>query len=502
MIGGRRPLPGRKPADRRVRVDRPHSPYFRYTGPGQLVAKEAASRPVTPAGRALFRYPRRDLRATPGQRGRDRRTAAQEEGPRHLQLGRDLVERLRDRGDPQGPHRRRRGRRPGLLGRDLDRDRGPAGRGLPVIPPGLPGLPQRGRRLRGRPDQPVAAPGAGRGGSAAHRLRDDRGGIDRLGDRADAVDRSGGLRRPDRGGLRVDRADHGRQPARAAGVRQHLRHPDLPLPGPRPADGRRRAGPHPHRHGEPGPPARRLRDPSRGVHGVPAAQGIRRWLGRPDRRRGHRQRRARLQAARGEECGQHAHDHGDPAGRAVHRHHRRRPGLRDPATAPGGPSVVALVAISVFGDGSRARARVRDQHRAHPLPGRQHELQRLPPAGRDPRRGRLHAPPVLVPGRPAGVLVGHRPPGRGRVRPPVDLRRRHPRPDPAVLGRRIRLLHVVADRDGQALGRGAGTGLALARRGQRLRSGPDRGRLPRRGVGQVRRRRLPGGDPHPDPGRR
>ncbi len=55
MIGGRRPLPGRKPADRRVRVERPHSPYFRYTGPGQMVAKQAASRPTTPAGRALAR---------------------------------------------------------------------------------------------------------------------------------------------------------------------------------------------------------------------------------------------------------------------------------------------------------------------------------------------------------------------------------------------------------------------------------------------------------------
>jgi amino acid transporter len=55
MIGGRRPLPGRKPADRRVRVARPHSPYFRYTGPGQMVAKEAASRPPTAAGRALAR---------------------------------------------------------------------------------------------------------------------------------------------------------------------------------------------------------------------------------------------------------------------------------------------------------------------------------------------------------------------------------------------------------------------------------------------------------------
>jgi amino acid transporter len=55
VIGGRRPLPGRKPADRRVRVERPHSPYFRYTGPGQLVAKEAASRPTTQVGRLIAR---------------------------------------------------------------------------------------------------------------------------------------------------------------------------------------------------------------------------------------------------------------------------------------------------------------------------------------------------------------------------------------------------------------------------------------------------------------
>jgi amino acid transporter len=55
MIGGRRPLLGRKPADRRVRVDRPHSPYFRYTGPDMLVAREAASVPRTPLGRTLAR---------------------------------------------------------------------------------------------------------------------------------------------------------------------------------------------------------------------------------------------------------------------------------------------------------------------------------------------------------------------------------------------------------------------------------------------------------------
>jgi amino acid transporter len=55
VIGGRRPVQGRKPADRRVRIDRPHAPYFRYTGPGHFTAKEAASVPRTPVGRALAR---------------------------------------------------------------------------------------------------------------------------------------------------------------------------------------------------------------------------------------------------------------------------------------------------------------------------------------------------------------------------------------------------------------------------------------------------------------
>ena len=56
MIGGRRALTGRKAGDRRVRVERPHAPYFRYAGPGQLIAREAASQPRTPAGRALARF--------------------------------------------------------------------------------------------------------------------------------------------------------------------------------------------------------------------------------------------------------------------------------------------------------------------------------------------------------------------------------------------------------------------------------------------------------------
>ena len=55
MIGGRRSLQGRKPGDKRVRVERPHAPYFRYTGPGQLTAKEAASIPTTPGAKMIHK---------------------------------------------------------------------------------------------------------------------------------------------------------------------------------------------------------------------------------------------------------------------------------------------------------------------------------------------------------------------------------------------------------------------------------------------------------------
>src|SRR6187399_3545665 len=55
MIGGRRPLSGRKVGDKRIRVERVHSPYFRYTGRGQLTAKAAASAPTTGVGRVTGR---------------------------------------------------------------------------------------------------------------------------------------------------------------------------------------------------------------------------------------------------------------------------------------------------------------------------------------------------------------------------------------------------------------------------------------------------------------
>ncbi|MFI5225120.1 MAG: APC family permease [Candidatus Limnocylindrales bacterium] len=49
----RKVLPGTKPADRRVRVDRPHARYFRYTAPGVFEAKLAADEAATPLGRAV-----------------------------------------------------------------------------------------------------------------------------------------------------------------------------------------------------------------------------------------------------------------------------------------------------------------------------------------------------------------------------------------------------------------------------------------------------------------
>jgi amino acid transporter len=54
MIGGRQPLRGRRPGDRRIRVERPHAPYFRYTGKGVMTAKPAAIAPTTAFGRAIW----------------------------------------------------------------------------------------------------------------------------------------------------------------------------------------------------------------------------------------------------------------------------------------------------------------------------------------------------------------------------------------------------------------------------------------------------------------
>ena len=52
MIGGRRPLQGRRPGDRRVRIERPQAEYFRWAGQGVLVAKPKAHEERRPVARA------------------------------------------------------------------------------------------------------------------------------------------------------------------------------------------------------------------------------------------------------------------------------------------------------------------------------------------------------------------------------------------------------------------------------------------------------------------
>jgi amino acid transporter len=53
MSDPRKVLRGAKLGNRRVRVERPHARYFRYTAPGVYEAKLAADEPTTPLGRAL-----------------------------------------------------------------------------------------------------------------------------------------------------------------------------------------------------------------------------------------------------------------------------------------------------------------------------------------------------------------------------------------------------------------------------------------------------------------
>ena len=197
VIGGRRPLTGRKVGDRRVRVERPHAPYFRYAGPGQLVAREAASIPRTPTGRALARLRGvvfgRPLANAAGDRG----TPVQAQGARDLQLGCHLVVRLRDRGDPSRSRCRRRGR-DAAVDRARRGDRHPARRRVALIPAGVPCLPERRRRVRRRAHQPRADLRPHRRGRPPDRLRDDRGGVDRGGDRTDPVGHPRRVRLSDR----------------------------------------------------------------------------------------------------------------------------------------------------------------------------------------------------------------------------------------------------------------------------------------------------------------
>ena len=231
MIGGRRPLQGRKPGDRRVRVERPHTAYFRYTGPGQLVA---------PRG---------------GLAVRGRRSGRAFAGPAASLFGRPLsnYEEIEERlpkkkalaifsSDPISSS--------AYATEEILRVLVLAGAGALLL-----SLPDRRRRSpccwrssrraiarSATPTRPAAAPTpwrartcraacARRGRRPARRLRHDRRRVDLVGGRADHVGRARSCcRRPgrDRRRARSLLITVG-QPARPARVGQHLRDPDVPV---------------------------------------------------------------------------------------------------------------------------------------------------------------------------------------------------------------------------------------------------------------------------------
>ena len=151
---------------------------------------------------------------------------------------------------------------------------------------------------------------------------------------------------------------------------------------------------------------------------LPAAEGVRRRLRRPDRRRGDRQRRARVQAARGEERGQHDDGDGRPARASCSSGSRSSPTptrscrpsatSRRPCRSSRRASSATGTVLFVLFQASTALILFLAANTV---------VQRVPPARRDPRDRRLHAPPVRVPRRPPRVLLGDRPPGGGRRAP-------------------------------------------------------------------------------------
>ena len=294
LIGGRRPLQGRKPADK------PSGSPIRRTSATPGPARWWRSRPRASSSRRPAGPSPASGRSSSVEplvdRGGDRRAPVEAQGTGDLQLRCDQLVRLRDRGDPAGP-RPGRGGSAVLIDRGLDRDRTPVGGRRDQLPAGLPRVSERRRGIRGRAIRADAAAGPHRRRRPLDRLRDDGGGVHVIGARPAGVARSRGgrLQGPHRGGRH--QPDHDRQPSRPARVGQHLRRPHLRLR--RPCAGHRRlrianmvtghAAPLPQQpnHEEFGP----------GRCPVPPAASVRQRLGGAHRRGGDRQRRAGLQAA-------------------------------------------------------------------------------------------------------------------------------------------------------------------------------------------------------------
>ena len=330
-------------------------------------------------------------------------------------------------------------------------DRGPARRRRDLVPPAVPRVPQRRRRVCRRAPGADAAARPRRRGGAAHRLRDDGRGLDVVGGGAADLDRR---RTSTRSAIAIALTSIALitigEPPRPARVREHLRGPDLPVRGPRPADRGDRRGPdRERRRRRPCRPSAEAMQLGTRDHRHPApAQGVRERLGRADRHRGDRQRRAGVQAARGEERGEHAGRDGRAARDPVHRDHVVADAYQivPSEEGSGGPTVIALVAQTAFGAGNPLFY-VFQMSTALIL-----FLAANTSYNAFPRLAALLAADGFMPRQFAfrgdrlafswGIILL----SAGRGGAARRLRRRHDAADPALLGRRVRVLHAQPER--------------------------------------------------------
>jgi hypothetical protein len=299
MTSPRPPLHGRKLGDRRVVVNRPHSAFFRYAGPGTMVAKAAASAPTTAVGKRIAR-----VRAFVFGKPLANEQEIGERLSKKLALpifSSDAISSSAYATDEI--------LKVLILGGLACTDAGPSGwrrrHRADARPSSLSAIARYAERTR-----PAAAPTSSLGRTSGHpsahrrlgahgRLRHDRRGFERfclanLAAAIPAIDHTVSSWPPCHG------PGDGGQPAWHSRVGQHLRPAHVPL----------------RRHGAAGNRgwARQLVDGQRPCPGrdavrgyalapgrrrgpIPAAQGLRRRLGGPDRRRGDRQRRPVVQAA-------------------------------------------------------------------------------------------------------------------------------------------------------------------------------------------------------------
>ena len=153
---------------------------------------------------------------------------------------------------------------------------------------------------------------------------------------------------------------------------------------------------------------------------IPRSARVQLRIGRADRGRGGFRWGPGFQAPGMAQCANDADMGGNPVRCPVPGH--QLPGGNHPGRPRSHRTANRLVPDHTTGGRRRVvSGRRPDRNRPGPHPGRQHRLRGLPTPVVLPGSRRIHAPPVRLPRRPAGVHDRHRCPGRHGQRPPGRL---------------------------------------------------------------------------------